>query len=39
MSALSYLGFTIATEPVGTVFCVIRVHFADAFDATATAWP
>ena len=31
--------WVVMRDPVGTVFCVIRVHFADAFDATATAWP
>jgi hypothetical protein len=31
--------WVVMRDPVGTVFCVIRVHFADAFEASATAWP
>jgi hypothetical protein len=25
-------------DPVGTVFCVVRVQIKDAFDASATTW-
>jgi hypothetical protein len=31
--------WVVMRDPVGTVFCVIRVHLADAFAAAATTWP
>src|SRR4051812_16597853 len=31
-------GWVVMRDPVGTVFCVVRVQFPEAFDASATAW-
>jgi hypothetical protein len=31
--------WVVMRDPVGTVFCVIRVHFTDAFNTSAASWP
>jgi predicted enzyme related to lactoylglutathione lyase len=31
-------GWVVMRDPVGTVFCVVKVQFPDAFETSATSW-
>ena len=31
-------GWVVMRDPVGNVFCVVKMQFPDAFEASATAW-
>ena len=32
-------GWVVMRDPVGTVFCVVKVQLPDAFEASANSWP